>query len=282
MSAISSGNFAYYSGPVSMIGLKNFPIVKPGDDLSELICTHIEKGMLHLQDGDIFVVAQKIVSVAENALVDLSAIEVKPEARELSERTGRDAPLCQAIINDSRQVLETKGKVIVTEHRLGFVNTSAGVDKSNVRGAEHAMVSLLPVDPDRSAAIIRDKILEVFKVKVAVIINDSFGDAYREGSRGVGIGIAGIEPIRKEKTTDLYGQPKSSWINRVDEIAGAASALMGQTDGVPIVIGRGFNYRVDENASIQSLLIPAPQKVVQQAEAAEQKEGEPPAKRPRK
>ena len=240
---------------VQMYGLKQFPLVKKGDHIGKLICDHIEESTIQLEQNDVIIIAQKIISIAEGAFLSLKEINPSKVAKSLSQATGRDPRLCQVIINESKKIIETKGKVIVTEHRLGFRCTSAGVDKSNVARNEDEVVSLLPLDPDNSAREIREYMLKRLGVKVAIIINDSFGEPSREGSRGVGIGIAGIEPVRKEKTTDLYGNPKQSFINRVDEIAGAASAIMGQTNGVPIVIGRGFQYTVDDHASIQDLLI---------------------------
>jgi coenzyme F420-0:L-glutamate ligase/coenzyme F420-1:gamma-L-glutamate ligase len=238
-----------------MHGLSQFPLVKKGDNIGRMICDHLKSAHYIPKDGDILVVAQKVVSIAEGAVKSLKTVKPSPAALELSKQTGRDPRLCQVILDESRSIKEIQGKVIVTIHKLGFRCTSAGVDKSNVGPAEGEWVSLLPKDPDGSAKKIREAIQKTFGAKVGVIINDSFGEPSREGSRGVGIGIAGIKALREEKTKDIYGLPKNSFINRVDEIASAASTIMGQTNGVPIVIGRGFEYEVDEHANIQTLLV---------------------------
>src|SRR5215471_20066083 len=240
--------------------LPGIPLIQPGDDLPALIIQAARDDQLTLADRDVITIAQKIVSKAEGQIVRLSDVTPSPQAEKLARATGRDPRLCQLYLDESKAILEVKGRHVVTVHRLGFQGTGAGVDMSNVADRAEGYAVLLPEDPDASARRIRSGIRERTGATVAVIISDSFGSPAREGAYGAAIGIAGIRHAEEpEGDADLFGNPSKPTINRVDEIASAASILMGQTAAArPIVVGRGIPYTPDENASIARLLIQAP------------------------
>jgi coenzyme F420-0:L-glutamate ligase/coenzyme F420-1:gamma-L-glutamate ligase len=240
--------------------LPGIPLIQPGDDLPALISTAAKHDELALADRDVLVVAQKIVSKAEGRIVRLDTVTPSPRAEKLARITGRDARLCQLYLDESQAIVDIKGRHVVTIHRLGFAGTGAGVDMSNVADRSDGHAVLLPVDPDASARAIRDGIRERTGATVAVIVSDSFGSATREGAYGAAIGIAGIRHAEEpEGEADLFDNPSKPMMNRVDEIASAASILMGQTGAArPVVVGRGVPFTVDEHASISWLLIKTP------------------------
>lgn len=240
--------------------LPGIPLIQPGDDLPALIAKAAEADGLALADGDVVVVAQKVVSKAEGRIVRLADVTPTPEAEELAGRTGRDARLCQLYLDESAAVTEVRGRHVVTVHRLGFTGTGAGVDMSNVADRAEGYAVLLPADPDASARAIRAGLRDLAGVTVAVIVSDSFGSPVREGAIGAAIGIAGIRHAEQPQgDADLFGNPSTPMMNRVDEIAGAASILMGQTAAArPVIVARGVPYTADEDASITRLLTPPP------------------------
>jgi coenzyme F420-0:L-glutamate ligase/coenzyme F420-1:gamma-L-glutamate ligase len=240
--------------------LPGIPLIQPGDDLPALIAKAAEADGLALADGDVVVVAQKVVSKAEGRIVRLADVTPTPEAVELAGRTGRDARLCQLYLDESAAVTEVRGRHVVTVHRLGFTGTGAGVDMSNVADRAEGYAVLLPADPDASARAIRAGLRELAGATVAVIVSDSFGSPVREGAIGAAIGIAGIRHAEQpEGDADLFGNPSTPMMNRVDEIAGAASILMGQTAAArPVIVARGVPYTADDDASITRLLTPPP------------------------
>lgn len=240
--------------------LPGIPLIQPGDDLPALIAKAADADGLALADGDVVVVAQKVVSKAEGRIVRLADVTPTAEAAELAGRTGRDARLCQLYLDESAAVTEVRGRHVVTVHRLGFVGTGAGVDMSNVAGRAEGYAVLLPADPDASARAIRAGLRELAGATTAVIVSDSFGSPVREGAIGAAIGIAGIRHAEQPQgDADLFGNPATPMMNRVDEIAAAASILMGQTAAArPVIVGRGIPYTADENASITRLLTPPP------------------------
>ncbi len=241
---------------IELIGLENIPLVNKGDDLGRLIIKSAVEQGIDFRQGDIVAVAQKIVSKAEGRTVDLAMIEPSVQARELAGQTGRDPRLCQVYLNESSAVLRIKGRMIITRHKLGFECSSAGVDRSNVAPHAAGIVVLLPEDPDESARKIRQAIRDRFRVTVSVVITDSLGRHDREGSIGLAIGVAGISPIEVRHQQDLYGNEAKTGIAIVDEASAAASLIMGQADeNLPVVVVRGVRYTVDDQASIQQLLI---------------------------
>lgn len=205
-------------------------------------------------------VAQKIVSKAEDRVIALASVTPGPQADELAGRTSRDPRLCQLVLDESAAVLEVIGRHIITLDSRGLVDTSGGVDSGNAGPFHDGWACLLPVDPDASALRIRDGLRELTGIAPAVIVSDSLGSPFRLGSQGAAIGIAGIAAVERPQAheQDLYGNPMWGDLNRVDELT-AAAALMGQSDAArPVVLIRGAAYTPDENATVRALLVPEP------------------------
>jgi len=253
MSAQLNTNKSKY---VTLHVIEGIPFIKTGDNLGAIIVDCIKRQGLLIKDSDVFVVAQKIVSRAENRIVPLNSVKPSREANELASKTGRDPRLCQLILDNGR-VLYCNGRAIITEDRLGIVNTSAGIDRSNSGSQEGEIAILLPEDPDLSARRIREVIESRLNVRVAVIVSDSLGRPWRKGSVGMAIGLAGIAAIHTGEKKDLSGRIISPEIALVDEIAAAASILMGQADeGYPVVVVQGINYTFSDTAEIRDILRP--------------------------
>ncbi len=233
------------SDTASLIALSDLPLIKPGDDLAALLAAALERriGKL-LAAGDVLVVAQKIVSKAEGRYVDLARVEPGAEAERLARETEKDARLVQVILNESRRVVRHAPGVVIVEHRLGYVMANAGIDRSNIDPAMgKEPVLLLPRDPDASAAALRDQLAAHFGIAPAVIVSDSFGRAWRSGTCGIALGAAGLPALRDMRGhPDLYGRAlRVTEIGYADEIAAAASLLMGQADeALPAVLVRGL------------------------------------------
>lgn len=237
---------------VSLLALSDIPLVSPGDNLADLICDAATANGIKLADGDILVVAQKIVSKAEGRIVRLADVEPSARAKELAAVTGKDPRLVEVILKDSNEVLRAVDGVLVVEQRSGFICANAGVDHSNVGPEEDEVVALLPSDSDRSARGIMAGIEARTGKRVGVIVNDSHGRAFREGSVGVAIGVAGILPLTdKRGQADLFGYVmRATVVGTADEIAAAASMVMGQTDeGTPVVLVRGLDCLRGEGRS---------------------------------
>jgi coenzyme F420-0:L-glutamate ligase/coenzyme F420-1:gamma-L-glutamate ligase len=219
--------------------------VKPGDDLAALLAAALERriGKL-LTAGDVLVVAQKIVSKAEGRYIDLAGVDPGCEAQHLAREIDKDPRLVQVILNESRRVVRHRPGVLIVEHRLGYVMANAGIDRSNVdpvMGEEPVL--LLPRDPDASASALREKLAAHFGIAPAVIISDSFGRAWRVGTTGTALGAAGLPSLVDMRGhDDLYRRAlRVTEIGYADEIAAAASLLMGQADeAVPAVLVRGL------------------------------------------
>lgn len=249
---------------LTLTALPSIPMIRSGDDLPAIIQQALDHVALALQDGDILVLAQKIVSKAEGRLVNL--VSVKPSARaiELGEQIVKDPRLVELILQESNQVLRTRPGTIIVEHRLGFVCANAGIDHSNVAGTgdeKEEWVLLLPENPDASCKAIREHLEAASGSRIGVMIIDSHGRAWRNGTEGVAIGLSGLPGL-----IDLRGQPDlfgySLRITQVgvgDELAAAASLLMGQAaEGTPVVHVRGFPYPLREG-SLSELLRPKDQ-----------------------
>jgi coenzyme F420-0:L-glutamate ligase / coenzyme F420-1:gamma-L-glutamate ligase len=202
-----------------------------------------------LADGDIIVVAQKIVSKAEGRLIDLESITPSEFALEIAERQNRDPRLIEVILSESTSIVRMEGHLLIVETRHGFVCANAGVDQSNV-GGEHR-VSLLPVAPDESALSLKKRLADLASVDVAVIITDTFGRPWREGLTNVAIGIAGMKPVDDFRgKTDDYGRELSATVLAVaDELAAASGLLMKKTSRIPVVVVRGYEYERGEGCA---------------------------------
>jgi coenzyme F420-0:L-glutamate ligase/coenzyme F420-1:gamma-L-glutamate ligase len=244
--------------------LQHIPLVRQGDNLADIIVTALQENSILLEENDILVLAQKIVSKAEGRAVNLARVTPSSRAIELAEETEKDARLVELILHESNEVIRTRLGTIIVEHRLGFVCANAGIDHSNVAGAGNATeewVLLLPVEPDRSAQTIRQQIQSETGRQVGVLIIDSHGRAWRNGTVGIAIGIAGLPGLQ-----DLRGEPdlfgftlRITQVGVADELAAAASLVMGQaSEGTPVVHVRGFPYPAREG-SLQELLRPKEQ-----------------------
>jgi coenzyme F420-0:L-glutamate ligase/coenzyme F420-1:gamma-L-glutamate ligase len=238
----------------------NIPMIQPGDDLAGLIGDALDRAGLSPRHGDVLVLAQKIVSKAEGRYVDLAAVEPSPEALRLGAEVGKDPRLVQVILSESVRVVRKRTNLLIMQHRLGFVMANAGVDHSNVEAAPGMeRVLLLPADPDTSAAALRARLMARFGAALGVIINDSFGRPWRRGVVGAAIGVAGLPAV-----VDLRGQPdlagrplQVTVLGLADEIAAAASLVMGQADeGRPAVLVRGVRWTAPD-APASALVRPA-------------------------
>jgi coenzyme F420-0:L-glutamate ligase/coenzyme F420-1:gamma-L-glutamate ligase len=239
--------------------LPQMPLICPGDNLADTLLTSMQTARITLEDGDILVVAQKIVSKAEGRLVNLATITPSKEAIELAKRSEKNPRLVELILRESKEILRVRPGTIIVEHRLGFVCASAGIDHSNVRGEDgnpEDWVLLLPEDPDRSALEIRRKIKITTGNRIGVMIIDSHGRAWRLGTIGTAIGISGLPGVVDERGwQDLFGyRLKITIVAAADELAAVASLVMGEAaEGIPAVHVRGFPYPLRES-SIKDLI----------------------------
>jgi coenzyme F420-0:L-glutamate ligase/coenzyme F420-1:gamma-L-glutamate ligase len=239
---------------LSLIPLKSLPLINPGDDLSGIIADTLVRNDLTLQDDDILVIAQKIVSKAEDRLVNLSTVTPSKTALHYAEITEKDPRLIELILSESQEVVRARKGLIVVEHRLGFISANAGIDHSNVSGSwgdAEDWVLLLPLNPDASAARLRKQLQSLFKCRLGVLIIDSHGRAWRNGTIGMTIGLSGLPglvDLRGE--VDLFDYRLRATIVAVsDELAAGASLVMGQArEGTPVVLARGFPYPLRESS----------------------------------
>lgn len=228
-----------------------FPDIRPGDDLGAAIIAALRQAGLEPQDGDVVVVAHKVVSKSEGNVVDLRTVAPSPEAVLLAKRADKDPRLVEVILRESRAIRRVRPGLIIAEHRLGFVCANAGVDHSNV-GLGDEVIALLPRDPDASAARIRQRLREAFGAEVGVIVNDSHGRPFRQGTTGTAIGAAGLRVLRSFiGEEDRYGYVLRVSVEAVaDEIAAMANLLQGQAaEGTPLVLVRGPKHPGDGRAA---------------------------------
>jgi coenzyme F420-0:L-glutamate ligase / coenzyme F420-1:gamma-L-glutamate ligase len=233
---------------LQLIALAPWPQVHGGDDLAAQTVAALAQAQLQLLPGDVLVYAQKIVSKAEGRRVDLRTVSPGPQAAALALEVAKDARLVELVLRESRRIVRTAKDVLIVEHRLGLIMANAGIDQSNVAdpaSGEYAL--LLPEDPDASAARLRDTLRDRTGREAGVIISDSFGRPWRVGTVGVAIGCAGVAATRDLRgSADLFGRPlRVTVVGHADEIASAASLLMGQgSEALPVVLVRGL--RVSE------------------------------------
>ena len=232
---------------VTIWPVEGLPEIRERDDLGALIA-----GRAELQDGDVLVVAQKAVSKAEGRIVRLSEIEASAEARELA--ADHDPRQLEVILREAARLVRTRPPLLIAETRHGFVCASAGVDSSNAPEAD--TVVLLPEDPDASASRLREQLRELTGAEVGVIVSDSFGRPWRQGTTDVAIGLAGIRPLLDLKgTRDPAGYELHATVIAVaDELAGAAQLVLGKTDGVPAAVISGVEAAGEGSA--RELVIP--------------------------
>ncbi|AUB57990.1 MAG: coenzyme F420-0:L-glutamate ligase [Methanobacterium sp.] len=244
---------------IEIIGLKGIPLIKKGDDLSQLIIQAAVLQGIQLSNEDILVIAETAVAKAEGHVIQLEHVEPGEKAKEIAKHTGKDAELVESIIQESNEIIKVGPDFIISETKHGFVCANAGIDESNV---DEGLATPIPVNPDISAHEIREKLENNTGKSVAVIISDTQGRAFREGAIGTAIGISGMSPLWDRcGELDLYGRElKTTSIAVADELSSAASLMMGQaSEGIPVVIIRGVNYFQklrNESATIKPLIRP--------------------------
>jgi coenzyme F420-0:L-glutamate ligase/coenzyme F420-1:gamma-L-glutamate ligase len=237
-----------------IFAVPNLPEVDPGADLGALLADALGRPDVALDNGDIVVVAQKIVSKAEGAVVDLSDVKPSPLAASWAVTYDKDPAAVEVVLRESRRIVRMDRGIIISETRHGFVCANAGVDASNV---PPGFVTVLPRDPDGSAARLRAALCARLRKNVGVIVADTFGRPWREGVVNVAIGVAGLRPLDDWRgRTDTFGRGLHATVIAVaDELAGAAELVMGKTDGVPAAVIRGVDARGDGDA--RELVMPA-------------------------
>jgi coenzyme F420-0:L-glutamate ligase / coenzyme F420-1:gamma-L-glutamate ligase len=227
---------------LNVTAVKGLPEIEPGADLARLIVD-----ATRLEDGDVVVVAQKVVSKAEGRIVHLADVDPSDRARAIA--AGEDARRIEVVLGESARIVRLRPPLVISQTRHGFVCASAGVDASNAPGPDTLV--LLPIDPDASAAALRGRLRELTGRDVAVIVSDSFGRAWRQGTTDVAVGCAGLTPL-----VDLGGQRDragyelhATVIAVADEIAGAAQLVMGKLDGIPVAVVRGLDVAGEGTAA---------------------------------
>lgn len=247
---------------IEFLAFPNFPEIRHGDSIAEIIVHMISVNNQIVDNGDVFVIAQKIVSKSEGRLRDLKLVQPSLEAKRLSKLTGKDDRLVELILQESNRILRAVRNTIIVEHRLGFICANAGIDHSNISTNEedtHDYVLLLPDNPDKSSKKIRLFLQQEFKKQVGVLIIDSHGRAWRNGTTGFTIGLSGVPGI-----VDMRGRIdragyvlNNTLIAAADELAAGASLIMGQArEGTPVVLVKGFPYDL-RDSSMDELIRPA-------------------------
>lgn len=249
---------------LTLTPLQHIPLIRHGDNLADIVVDAMQENNVTLEDNDILVFAQKIVSKAEGRAINLATVTPSRRAQELSAQTQKDARIVELILQESSEVMRTRPGTIIVKHRLGFVCANAGIDHSNVAGAGSATeewVLLLPANPDHSAEMLRQEIHSKTGKHIGVLIIDSHGRAWRNGTVGAAIGVAGLPALEDLRgKPDLFGLTlRITQVGVADELAAAASLVMGQAaEGTPVVHVRGFPYRLREG-SLQELIRPKEQ-----------------------
>jgi coenzyme F420-0:L-glutamate ligase/coenzyme F420-1:gamma-L-glutamate ligase len=238
------------AGELSLTALADFPTVAQGDDLAALTAAALARAGITLAADDVLVIAQKVVSKAEGRRIDLAQVIPSTRALELARTVEKDPRLVELVLRESVRVVRSAKDVLIVEHRLGFIMANAGIDQSNVAdpaGGDFAL--LLPEAPDASAVRLRERLGELTGCKPGIVISDSFGRAWRMGTVGVAIGCAGLPAtLDLRGDSDLFGRPlRVTVVGHADEVASAASIVMGQADeGRPVVLVRGLASRFPE------------------------------------
>jgi coenzyme F420-0:L-glutamate ligase / coenzyme F420-1:gamma-L-glutamate ligase len=248
------------TGRVEILALAGIPEIRPGDALAALIGDALEGtgGALPLRAGDVLVITQKIVSKAEGAVVDLRTVEPRPEAIAWARAWDRDARQIEVVLREARRIVRMERGVLITETPHGFICANGGVDASNVGPGSGDLVTLLPADPDASAARLRSALRDRFGRDLAVIISDSFGRPWRSGIVDVALGVAGLHPLEDLRgRPDADGRPMRTTIRAVaDELASAAELALGKTAGRPAALVRGADPPLGDGSISEGLMPP--------------------------
>lgn len=234
---------------ITITPLTEIPLVKEGDDLAKMIVQSARAQMVELEDGDVIVVTQKIVSKSEGRVISLDGIEPSPFAKWVALETDRDPRYVEAILGETNRFVKMKYRHIITETKYGFVCANAGIDRSNIEGEE--TISLLPKDPDHSARRLRDEIKNLTGKKVAIIITDTWGRPWRLGQVNFAIGLAGMTPFRDHRgESDMFGYTlRVTNIAIADELASAAELVMAKSDRIPVAVIKGCKYSVEAGSA---------------------------------
>lgn len=240
------------------IALEDFPLIRSGDDIVEIIVETARKNGLRIEDGDVIVAAQKIFSKAENRVIRLRDVVSSREARKIAEMTGKPPKFVELVLRETKKILKASREVLLVEDKRGLICINAGIDRSNVKGRGN--LALLPEDPNESARKCRLKLKRLLGKNVAVVICDTYSRPFRRGQVNFAIGVAGINPFKDYRgKKDLFGQIlKVKNVAVVDEIAAAAELLMGQArEARPVVLFKGLDNFVEscEKCSISELQI---------------------------
>src|SRR6266571_3546750 len=234
------------SSQLTITGLTGVPLVKPGDDLAAIALAAYAATGLAPADGDVLVVAQKIVSKSEDRIVDVSAVEPSERAIALAAEVEKDPRLVEVILSESRRIVRHRPNLVIAEHRRGWVMANAGIDHSNVAPSDGSeRVLLLPLDPDASALALQRRLEEMCGKRLAIVVSDSFGRPFRRGTVGIALGAAGLPALIDWRGhPDLFGRKlEVTETGFADEIAAAASLVQGQADeATPIVVVRGLRW----------------------------------------
>jgi coenzyme F420-0:L-glutamate ligase/coenzyme F420-1:gamma-L-glutamate ligase len=227
---------------ITVTWLRNLPAIKKGDDVGKEIVQCASRQGEDLREEDVVVIAQKIVSKSEGRVVDLKEINPSDFAREVAQQTRRSPRHVEVILRETSRMVRMQKSHLITQTKHGFICANAGVDRSNVPGKSN--VILLPEDPDKSALLIRDRIYELTKRNVAIIISDTFGRPWRLGYVNVAIGVAGMKPLKDYRgIKDMYNRTLNVTMMAVaDELASTAELVMNKTDRIPVAIIRGYSY----------------------------------------
>lgn len=260
MSAVACG------ARLEVMALPGLPVIRPGDDLVVLIGAALARAELTLRDGDVVVVASKLVSRAEGRFVDISRVEPTTRARSLATETGKDPAHVALILRESTEVSRTAPNVLIVRHRLGFVVANAGIDLSNAEPPPELAATgrgpwalLLPENPDVTARRLRDGLAWGSGAAIGVVISDSFGRPFRLGTVGAAIGAAAVPALFDQRgKRDLFGRPlERTFTALADQIAAAADLVAGQADeGRGVVLVRGLRFEVVDGGA-DALLRPA-------------------------
>ena len=228
---------------LELVALKDFPLIEPNDNLAEIIFKCIKNNNILVEDYDVIVIAQKVISKSENRYVDLDTVKVSKEAQDLALKLNKDKGLVQLIMNESKKILSTEKNVIIVEHLLGFININAGIDQSNIPQDKN-LALLLPEDPSKSAKELQIKLSEMLDKNISIIVSDSMTRPYRSGVINFALASHNIQSLLDLKgEKDLYGNKlKGTEVAVADELASAAGLLMGQSDEKkPVILIKGFN-----------------------------------------
>lgn len=242
---------------IEIISVTGIPLVQPGDDLTTLICDAVNRGGLTIENDDILVIAQTVVSKAEGSIIKLDEIKPSVEARITSEQIGKDPRITEVILKEASEIIRLRGPHLITQTKHGWICANSAVDISNVSGGD--AVTTLPEDADKSARDIRQRIKGVTGKKVAVIISDTFGRPFRVGQTNIAVGVAGMKALLDRKgEKDLFGYTlKVKQIAVADELASAAELVIGEAaEGIPVAIIRGYPFKPTKEGNAKELIRP--------------------------